>query len=198
MSKETMARIFDPFFTTKPIGVGTGLGLAICHGIVTDLGGRIEVESEVGKGTVFRLRLPAGKESRTVLRVAKAHVSGLRRRVLVVDDEVVLGRALERILSAHHDVTVRTSGAAAVDAIKCGDRYDAILLDVMMPNMTGMETYERFQHEAPDQARRVIFLTGGAFTPRAREFLDRVPNPRLEKPVEMRQVLAAIDDLTEK
>jgi signal transduction histidine kinase len=196
MSKETAARIFDPFFTTKPVGIGTGLGLAICHGIVTDLGGRIEVESEVGKGTVFRVHLPPGKESRTAIKVAKAHSPGLRRRVLVVDDEVRLGQALKRSLSDHHDVTVLTSGTAALESLARGERYDAIVLDVMMPNVTGMETYERLKMDAPEQAKRIIFLTGGAFTSGAREFLDRVPNSRLEKPVEAHELLAAIHDLT--
>ncbi len=197
MSKETVTRIFDPFFTTKPVGIGTGLGLSICHGIVSDLGGRIQVESEVGRGTVFRVLLPAGQESRTVLKAAKTYVPGARRSVLVVDDEVMLGRVLQRTLSPHHDVTVLTSGIAALESIERGDRFDAILMDVMMPNVTGMETYERIQREAPEQARRIIFLTGGAFTPRAREFLDHVPNRCLEKPVEAAALLAAIHDLPE-
>jgi signal transduction histidine kinase len=198
MSKEIAARIFDPFFTTKPVGIGTGLGLAICHGIVADLGGQIEVESEVGKGTRFRVLLPPGQQSRTVLKVAEAHTPGFRGRVLVVDDEVALGRVLKRTLSAHHDVTVLTSGTAALETIAGGERFDAILLDVMMPDVSGMETYERIQHQAPEQAQRIIFLTGGAFTPRAREFLDRVPNPRLEKPVGATELLALIHKLSER
>jgi signal transduction histidine kinase len=195
MTKETAARIFDPFFTTKPVGIGTGLGLAICHGIVTDLGGRIEVESEVGKGTVFRVLLPPGQPSRTIMRVASARTPGFRGRVLVVDDDANLGRALRRSLSAHHDVTVLTSGTAALESIAKGAHFDAILLDVMMPDVSGMETYERLQREAPEQARRTVFLTGGAFTPSAREFLDHVPNPKLEKPVDAADLLAAIDEL---
>jgi signal transduction histidine kinase len=198
MSKETAARIFDPFFTTKAVGVGTGLGLAICHGIVTDLGGQIEVESEVGQGTLFRVLLPPGQQSRTILKVAKAFTPGCRGRVLVVDDEVPLGRALKRSLSAHHDVTLLTSGTAALESIAGGERFDAILLDVMMPDVSGMETYERLRRDAPEQAQRIIFLTGGAFTPRAREFLDQAPNPRLEKPVDTAELLAVIHELTER
>jgi signal transduction histidine kinase len=193
--KENLERIFDAFFTTKPLGVGTGLGLAICRGIVVDLGGHIEVESEVGKGTLFRLVLPAGCESATVVKAARADPVGIRSRVLVVDDEVALGRALSRKLSARHDVTVLTGGAEAVACLASGARFDVILLDVMMPDMSGMRVHQEFQVIAPDQAARIIFLTGGAFSASAREFLDRVPNPRLEKPVETTTLLALIDGL---
>jgi signal transduction histidine kinase len=193
--KETVARIFDPFFTTKPVGIGTGLGLSICHGIVTDLGGRIEVESEVGRGTVFRVVLPAGRESPSALKVASVKVPGFRGRVLVVDDEVAIGRVLKRSLSPYHDVTVVTSGTAALECLTRGERFDAILLDVMMPDVSGMETYERLLTFAPEQAGHIVFVTGGAFTARAREFLDRVPNQKLEKPIDSASLLTAIERL---
>jgi signal transduction histidine kinase len=193
---ENLTRIFDPFFTTKPIGVGTGLGLAICHGIVTELGGRMEVESRVGKGTIFRIDLPAAHPSSGAMKVADvASLTGVRARVLIVDDELALGRALRRGLSSRHDVTVLTSGQDALARIADGEHFDAILLDVMMPEMSGMEVYERLHRLAPDQARRIIFLTGGAFSARAREFLDCVPNPRLEKPVETNTLLAVVAGL---
>jgi signal transduction histidine kinase len=193
--KENLERIFDAFFTTKPLGVGTGLGLAICRGIVVDLGGHIEVESEIGKGTLFRLVLPAGCESATVVKAARVDPGGIRARVLVVDDEVALGRALSRNLSVRHEVTVLTGGAEAVACLASGARFDVILLDVMMPDMSGMRVHQELQRIAPDQAARIIFLTGGAFSVGAREFLDRVPNPRLEKPVETATLLALIDAL---
>src|SRR5882672_737542 len=195
---ENLGRIFDPFFTTKPFGVGTGLGLAICHGIVVDLGGRMEVESEVGKGTLFRLTLPAARESHKVVKAASARPTGFAARVLVVDDEAALGRALGRILSPHHEVTILTTGTEALAQIASGKRFDAILLDVMMPEMSGMELYEELQRVAPDQAERAIFLTGGAFSASARAFLDRIPNPRLDKPVESSNLLAVIEGVARR
>jgi signal transduction histidine kinase len=193
---EHLERVFDPFFTTKPIGVGTGLGLAICHRIVTELGGHIEVESAIGKGTTFRLELPAARESPGLVKLPSVPPVGRRARLLVVDDEAALARALQRGLFEHHDVVILTSGAEAVDHIAKGNRFDAILLDVMMPEMSGMDVYEEVLRIAPDQARRTIFVTGGAFTASARAFLDRVPNPRIDKPIEMANLLAIIGGLS--
>jgi CheY-like chemotaxis protein/two-component sensor histidine kinase len=193
--RENLTRIFDPFFTTKPVGVGTGLGLAICHGIVRELGGRLDVESEVGRGTVFRMELPAAPAKSGVMKVAEPREPAAGARILIVDDEVALARALRRRLSQHHEVTTLASGTEALACIARGERFEAILLDVMMPEITGMEVYERLKILVPEQAARVIFVTGGAFTASAREFLDRVPNPRVEKPVDTNDLLALIDEL---
>jgi len=92
-------------------------------------------------------------------------------------------------------VTTLASGTEALACIARGERFEAILLDVMMPEITGMEVYERLKLLVPEQAARVIFVTGGAFTASAREFLDRVPNPRVEKPIDTNDLLALIDEL---
>jgi signal transduction histidine kinase len=193
--KANLERIFDAFFTTKPVGEGTGLGLSICRGIVVDSGGRIEVESEVGRGTLFRVVLPAGRESATIAKAAPVQVMGERARVLIVDDEVALGRALARMLSAQHDVTVLSRGEEAIALIARGERFDAILLDVMMPDVSGMRVYDEVKALAPDQAARVVFLTGGAFAVAARTFLDGVSNPTLEKPVNIANLKTIIDQV---
>jgi CheY-like chemotaxis protein len=86
------------------------------------------------------------------------------------------------VLAAEHDVEVRTRAEDALDAISHGERFDAILCDLMMPSMTGMELHASLERLAPEQARRMIVLTGGAFTEGAREFLDRVTLPRCDKP----------------
>jgi CheY-like chemotaxis protein len=115
-----------------------------------------------------------------------------RGSLLLIDDEVHLGRAIQRALSRHHDLVHLTSGAEALLRIADGARFDVILSDLMMPDMTGMDIHEALSRTAPDQADRMVFLTGGAFTLRARAFLDRVPNPRMDKPFEIPKLLAAI------
>jgi CheY-like chemotaxis protein/two-component sensor histidine kinase len=188
---EVLPRIFDPFFTTKPVGVGTGLGLAICHSIVAALGGEITVETQVGRGTTFRVFLPAA-ESRPAAQTELAPSPAPRRRarILVVDDEPLVGRAVQRIL-APHEVVACTSGAAALAQLSSGP-FDLVLCDLMMPEMTGIELHARLAAEAPEVAQRIVFLTGGAFTADAREFLDRVPNACLEKPFEPEALRAAV------
>ncbi len=198
ISKVNLERIFEPFFTTKPVGVGTGIGLAICRRIVTELGGRIEVESAVGEGSVFRVVLPQAEKGSGVVQVASTFTTGFRGRVLVVDDEVALGRALGRSLSAHHDVTVLTSGAEALACIARDEWFDVILMDIMMPEMSGMELHERVQRMRPEQAARVVFLSGGAFSTAAEEFLDRVPNPKLDKPIDLADLLALVEEVARR
>jgi signal transduction histidine kinase len=188
---ELIGRIFEPFFTTKPIGTGTGLGLAICHRVVADAGGVLSVESHVGQGSSFRVVLPVSRQA--TVSAAAAHLGAARRaQVLLVDDEPAVCKAIQRMLSLHHDVTATSSGREALDRVAAGERFDVIVSDLMMPEVTGMDLHEELARRAPEQARRMVFLTGGAFTPRAREFLEAVPNPRVDKPFELRELLATI------
>jgi PAS domain S-box-containing protein len=184
ISPELRARIFDPFFTTKPVGVGTGLGLSICHGIVVAMGGEIAVESEVGRGSTFRVLLPAAPDEVHERRAPRPPPPTRRAKVLVVDDEPLVCRALQRVLSPPHDVHVQESGRAALAALEHEDGWDLVICDLMMPDLSGMELHELVKARAPALAERFVFLTGGAFTEGAREFLRRVRNERIEKPFE--------------
>lgn len=179
--KELLDRIFDPFFTTKPVGVGTGLGLSICHTIVSTLGGALEVESEVGQGTTFRVVLPAAEAAPTIKTVPQQSGDVVCASVLVVDDEPAIGMVLKMALK-HHEVIAVTRGRAALDLLESGKRFHVIFTDLMMPEMSGMDFFEQLEKSFPEQASRVVFVSGGAFTPGANEFLDRVPNERLDKP----------------
>jgi len=196
MTPEILQNLFTPFFTTKPPGVGTGLGLTICKRIVTELGGEIMAASEVGHGTSFKVFLPAAHGAATDTSGARPIVTrAIRRgRVLLVDDDEALGRAVARALGAEHDVTVLSSARAALDHIAAGERFDVILCDMMMPVVTGMDFYKALRERVTDQADRIIFLTGGAFTVSAREFLDRVPNACIEKPFAAHSLRATVNE----
>src|SRR5919201_2624960 len=105
MPPEVLARVFDPFFTTRPIGSGPGLGLSICHGIVTSLGGRIEAESTVGRGSTLRVTLPACAPQRPVPVETPGPRGPRRARILLVEDDALVARAVRRTLSREHEVT---------------------------------------------------------------------------------------------
>jgi PAS domain S-box-containing protein len=192
--EEHMARLFEPFFTTKDVGEGTGLGLFICHRIVSDLGGAIEVESSLGAGTVFRVILPAsGAPSERLEAAVERPSQPLRRgRILVVDDDTLVARALYRLLSEHHDVIALTSAGDALARLERGERFDLIFCDLMMPVTTGVEFHERLRELALDQAERTIFITGGAFTDASRKFLETTANDRLEKPFDQHKLRAIV------
>jgi CheY-like chemotaxis protein len=186
ITPENLNRIFDPFFTTKQKS-GTGLGLSICQNIITAMGGEITVESGIGSGSTFRVTLPRGVEESAAVPAAHPRSTGPplpRRRILVIDDEPMMARAVQRLLDGEHDVVVSSDPRGAVEQIRAGERFDAVLCDLMMPSMSGMEVHEAIEKVEPEQARRMVFMTGGAFTPRAMRFLESVDNPRIEKPLE--------------
>jgi signal transduction histidine kinase/CheY-like chemotaxis protein len=197
MGPEVRGLLFTPFFTTKPVLVGTGLGLSICQRIVSDLGGSIDVESELGRGTRFRVSIPGApprpSEPDTAV-AARATPAPRRGRVLVVDDERMVTKALSRILSTDHTVVLATSAADALARLAAGEEYDVILCDLMMPQMTGMDLYDELLRVAPQVVSRIVFLTGGAFTHRARKFLDAIPNQRIEKPFDSMHLRSLIND----
>ena len=192
IARENLERIFDPFFTTKPVGSGTGLGLAICRGIVEGYGGTVHVESEIGRGSHFIVRLPAAATTRSSMPASLASVApGARVRVLVIDDEAAIRRAIVRALRGH-DVVTSDSVRDAMKVIDAGDRFDAILCDMMMPDLTGMDFHAVLAAKAPEQLSRLAFISGGEFTPATLQFLAGVKNERLEKPFTNAALRAAV------
>jgi PAS domain S-box-containing protein len=187
MSPDVLSHIFTPFYTTKAVGVGTGLGLSICHRIVQALGGEIRVESELGNGTTFHIFLPPAETSTPSQQTERVRrpVALASARILVIDDEPIVGTAIKRAMSKGHEVVIEQSARRALERIRSGESFDIILCDLMMPDMTGADFYTELYRLAPERAANMIFMTGGAFTPNAHAFLNSITNDRLEKPFDM-------------
>jgi PAS domain S-box-containing protein len=184
IAPEHLDHIFEPFFTTKPVGSGTGLGLFVCHGIVSALGGQIEVESAAGHGSTFRVSLPA---------VEGEPDSAGAPSLLVIDDEPLLGASLQRAFEGRFRVEAVTDPRAALDRIRAGERFDLVLVDLVMPDMTGREFMERLAEIAPAQARSAAFTTGGPVDEEARRFTDEARAPLLEKPLELQRLADLVE-----
>jgi CheY-like chemotaxis protein/PAS domain-containing protein len=196
IAPDVLCQLFTPFVTTKPAGVGTGLGLTICQRIVTSYGGQIEVETEVGTGTVFRVLLPAtsAREAEVTPQLPAVRSNTRRGSVLAIDDDDGILKLVRRALYGEHEVLALTAASQAVRRIEAGARFDVIFCDLMMPRVTGMDLHVELSRIAPDQAERVVFLTAGAFTSRARAFLESTSNLRIEKPFSLASLRAFVNE----
>ncbi|HYO54950.1 hybrid sensor histidine kinase/response regulator [Archangium sp.] len=189
-----LSRIFEPFFTTKPVGVGTGLGLSVCHGIVTGLGGQLQVESEPGRGSTFRVLLPVAGKTDASEDSGEERARRSRqpepRRVLVIDDEPEVLDALARTIGPPHSVEKAGSGTRALEMLARNADYDVLFCDLMMPDVTGMDLREAVAAKYPELLKRMIFMTAGGFTPRAVRFLEHLAPRCIEKPFDPEVVRA--------
>ena len=195
---EDLPHLFQPFFSTKEVGVGSGLGLAICGSIVAGYSGRIDVDSTPGEGSSFIVRLPSKARYRKSKEepAAAAETPALRRgRLLIIDDEPHIVAAMRRMLSSEHRVVTATSGSEAMEVLRTDRGFDAIICDLVMPDVTGIDLHEWVSAEYPDLVDRMVFVSGGAFTPRVREFLERVSNRKFEKPFEPRDLKACLKEM---
>lgn len=187
-------QIFDPFFTTKPVNKGTGLGLSICHTLISDMGGSIDARNGSERGAVFTVTLPVAQPVRPVLvptaPSAVETIASRRGRVLVVDDEPLMLSMLERVLHPHA-VTCCQNARVALE-LCCGEGFDVILCDVMMPGINGWEFHRMLGELRPGLEERVVFITGGALLDDVRELLARVPNRTFEKPFDSRELRAFV------
>jgi CheY-like chemotaxis protein len=157
------------------------------------MGGRIDVESEPGRGTAMVIWLPtASRLPATEGEVLKGagEASTPARRLLVVDDEPLIREILQEGLVGLGEVLAADSGRQALELIAAQPDFDLILCDLMMPDVTGAELAQHLERNAPELARRMIFLTGGAFSEEARAFLEG--RECLRKPVGLVEVIQAI------
>jgi len=189
MSDEVLARAFEPFFTTKGPG-GTGLGLALSAEIVHQHGGSLDVDSEPGRGTTFRLRFPTEAARDSILPEGPA-------RLLLIDDDVTVLRAFQRALSTDHEVVAVSTVEAACEALTDGP-YALVLSDVTMPAGGGQAVYEHATRVAPALAEQIVFVTGGLTDPRVRRFCESVPNRVLYKPVDVALVRRLVRNAVEQ
>ncbi|MBN9684103.1 MULTISPECIES: ATP-binding protein [unclassified Corallococcus] len=207
MPVEVRQRIFDPFFTTRSPKGGTGLGLSICLTLVHAMGGHIEVASEEGQGSLFRVELPALTLPPEAARSAQAApavteepaskpVRATRdlRRLLLIDDEPAVGSAVSRLLRNLYEVHVIQDAREALKRLSHGEKFDAILCDLMMPGMSGMDFLVELERLAPELAPRTGLMTGGV-NPQAREFVGRRARELLEKPFERDQLCTFVETL---
>jgi two-component system, NtrC family, sensor kinase len=180
-------RIFNPFFTTKPTGSGTGLGLSISLGIVREHEGKIWAENSPAGGARFMVEIPVTEPRTSGEHAAVSHVQPLGNdslRVLVVDDEASVRVSLQRYLAGKgHQVETTASGEDALVRLK-GTKYDAVILDMRMPDLSGEQLYERLRSNDPSHAERVIFTTGDLVNEQMRRFLDGTGRPCVSKPFE--------------
>ncbi|HWB69617.1 MAG TPA: ATP-binding protein [Solirubrobacterales bacterium] len=198
MDRDTIARAFEPFFTTKAKGQGTGLGLATVYGIVTGAGGSIDIYSEPGRGTTFKIHLPVCEDpvpSKLKLS-SEERPGGAGESILVVEDEPDVRRMAERILSeAGYSVMSTDSAAEALELCRRPDlKVDVLLSDVIMPGMLGTELADSFKALCPDAG--ILFMSGYSHEVLAPEALAENRDVAfIEKPFNVGKLLRTVRGL---
>jgi PAS domain S-box-containing protein len=192
MDPKTLERIFEPFFTTKELGRGTGLGLASVYGIVKGHGGYVDVESEKGRGTTFKIYLPAS--NREVHQTIKApdHILKGTGTILLVDDEeavLVVGEKFLKVMG-YHVLTAREGREAIEVYKKHRDTVDLVLLDIIMPHMKGGEVFDRLKEINPDI--KVLLSSGYSIDGEATKILERGSKGFIQKPFDMGQLSQSV------
>ena len=185
---QVIDRIFDPFFTTKDVGVGTGLGLSLVHGIVTDLGGGIEVENRPGAGATFTVYLPRQSSVEACAAVEEPVAAGGGETILLVDDETALVQLGEEMMAElGYEPVGFSSSAAALESFRVApDRFDAVLSDEAMPGMTGSELAAQIHRIRPDIP--IVLMSGFTSAALAAKARDAGVIEVLAKPLVSRDI----------
>ena len=196
MASDVRRRIFDPFFTTKPVGKGTGLGLAITRELVNKAGGEIFVESTPDHGTLFRVVFVVATDlNQRVARPSSMPPASARLRVLLLDDDELLLRSLQRSLAPHFECIAVQSSKDALDALRRDPNVDAIVSDIVMPEMNGMDFFDKLQEFHPALASHTAFLSGGLTALNLRERLTATGRPYMQKPVDAQHLVRVIREI---
>ena len=192
ITRQDMRHLFEPFFTTKEPGEGTGLGLSLSRSIVLEHNGKMNVESEFGRGATFIIDLPIIETipsftdvSNQTIKVKPAATK--KGKILVVDDEPGVRALLDKVLTQiGHSVDTIADAGKIEDIIGAGKIYDIILTDVRMPGMSGIELYALILRKIPSMKNRIIFITGDVMGADIRAFLTRNELPFLAKPFDIK------------
>ena len=192
MDSKTLERVFEPFFTTKELGRGTGLGLASVYGIIKGHNGHIDVESKKGKGTTFKIYLPAsGRKVQKTVKTADSLMEGTKTILLVDDEEMVLNVGRKFLKVTGYRVLTARDGREAIEVYeKYKDSIDLVLLDIVMPNMKGGEVFDRLKEINPEI--KVLLVSGYSIDGEATKILERGCNGFIQKPFDMKQLSEAI------
>lgn len=195
-----MDRITQPFFTTKAPGVGTGLGLAVCEEIIRQANGTMHIENNASGGATVTVMLPVARAATSSGEIPYIVPTPMteRGRILIIDDEPLVRRALKRLLR-EHEVVEAECGESALALLTTSDHFDLVLCDVMMPGLSGLDFYARVREEFSPLEERIVFMTGGAFDPRLQSLMQETTDvPVLDKPFDpevlrrtVRQALAS-------
>jgi PAS domain S-box-containing protein len=182
-------RVFDPFFTTKAPGAGTGLGLFVCRNIVEGLGGRISVDEGPRGGALFRVCLPCATEGVPVAsaprRAESRPTQGRGARILIIDDDRGVARILVESLKDEFEARAVLDGQQALELLLGDPGLDLVYCDLMMGGLSGMDLYQALAQRAPDRLRKLVFMTGGAFTGPAAAFVERLGDAIVYKPFDI-------------
>ncbi|MFK7928399.1 MAG: ATP-binding protein [Myxococcota bacterium] len=196
MDAATLEQAFNPFFTTRPAGEGVGLGLSAARTAVRRAGGTLELKSRVGHGTTVRLRLPAARMPELAYSRSTATPAVLQRaRILVVDDEPLPLRVAGRALSDRFIVVLESRPENALARVLAGERFDLIITDVMMPNLSGDELYSSVVEDRPDLADRFLFVTGAVLGPLISSRIHGTGCPILRKPFAREDLVRVVSNL---
>lgn len=195
MDKETVKRVFEPFFTTKEIGRGTGLGLASAYGIIKNHGGIIRVSSAVGEGSTFTIYLPASeKEIEKEKKVDGTSLKGVGTLLFVDDEEIILNIGVKILKKLGYKVLTAQSGSEAIRKYSANlGKIDMVILDMVMPDMGGNETFDRLKEIDPDV--KVLLSSGYSIAGQATEILKRGCRGFIQKPYRLKALSQKVKEI---
>lgn len=197
IAAENMEKLFTPFFTTKKVGEGTGLGLSVCHGIVAGHGGRIYAESEEGKGATFIVELPVVLQPVEAVSAPpepdwNGAAAAFKHRILVVEDEATIVQIVKRILTGEGYAVEAVGNAEEALKLMGKEDYAAILLDIKLPDMTGIELYQRLEKTDRSSLNKIVFITGDVMGTETIAFFSRTGAHYISKPFDIDQLLKEV------